>query len=346
MVVGSIVKGISETSMDYKLAALGDYDGIRHGWLYDWRNNFSPEGEILFIHDGGQKLGPHLSSLNCLGPLYRVAQDQKAMVGKANFDRLETNDLEIKLTDIYGYYHLNDIISLDGVTDRMEINRKLPVKNYVVHLQSFSQGYDKDTWILEYSVRDSAGNQVDAAIEAGIYIKSDNYRMPMTLSKCFHDSGSANRYLVFDWQPPQGEDSVGEAIKISKLGIRQEDAVLKINLDNPVKRTNQDQTQIMAAVNKYYHTFGQALKSDGMNILENKYGYLQPTGAGWDGINDWQRNFHAWSQLGVQDYIVALKDPILTINEDNLSSRSFYSVAAKTPILWTSFSTCYAINIT
>ncbi len=277
MVVGSIVKGISETSMDYKLAALGDYDGIRHGWLYDWYNNYSPEGEILLIQDGGQKLGPHLSSLNCLGPLYRVAQDQKAMVGKANFDRLETNDLEIKQTDIYGYYHLNDIISLDGVTDRMEINRKLPVKNYVVHLQSFSQGYDKDTWILEYSVRDSAGNQVDAAIEAGIYIKSDNYRMPMTCSKWFHDSGSANRCLAFNWQPPQGKDSLnlGPAIKISKLGIRQEDAVLEINLNNPNKKIeNQDETKIMALANDYYNIIGQVFKSNDMNILENKYGYL------------------------------------------------------------------------
>ena len=137
----------------------------------------------------------------------------------------------------------------------------------------------------------------------------------------FHDSNSGNQCLAFNWQPPQGEDSLilGPAIKISKLGIRQDDAVLNINLDNPVKRTNQDETQIMAAVNKYYQTLGQALISDDMNILANKYGYLQPTGASGDGINDWQRHFQTWRGLGVRDYTVALSPFMVRIGSSKVT---------------------------
>lgn len=93
---------------------------------------------------------------------------------------------------------------------------------------------------------------VDAAIEAGIYMKADNYRMPSPVKL----SASPNlvggeRQLVFNWQPPESKDSLieGAAIKITKLGIRQEDAVVNINLAKPDKPVeNQEETEIMAAV--------------------------------------------------------------------------------------------------
>lgn len=73
---------------------------------------------------------------------------------------------------------MKEIIPLDGVKDKLDINRKLPVNNYSVYLKSFTRGKDKGTWILNYCVLDSAGQPVDGAIDAGIYLKNDNYRIP------------------------------------------------------------------------------------------------------------------------------------------------------------------------
>jgi len=119
LVVDSFERGISETSIHYQLTALGNYDGIVHGWLYDfWQKNYP---QILFVTDSGSKLEPHLSSITSLGPSYRVSRDGKTIVGRAYFDRVETNTLQVKLTDIYGYYHINELIPIEGVKDRIEL---------------------------------------------------------------------------------------------------------------------------------------------------------------------------------------------------------------------------------
>ncbi|MDD3365366.1 MAG: hypothetical protein PHZ03_10330 [Syntrophomonas sp.] len=188
----------------------------------------------MFMHDSGRKLGIHLSSLNCLGPYYRVSQDQKTMAGRANYDGMEMSNLQVKLTNIYAYYRMNEIIPLDGVKDRLDINRELLVNNYSVHLKSLTREDDKETWVLDYSVLDSEGNKVDAAIEAGIYMKADNYRMSLANFQRFHDPANGNRWLVFNWQPPESKDSLleGPVIKITKLGIKQKDAVADINLNS------------------------------------------------------------------------------------------------------------------
>lgn len=235
LTVESIVAGISETAVRYKLSSLGNFDGIDHGWLYDWNNNYSPEGEILSMFDSGRRLGVHLSSLNCLGPYYRVSQNKKIMAGRANFDSFETNSLQLKLTDVYGYYNMNEIISIDGVEDRLDINKNISVSDYTVYLKSFSKAEDGERWILDYDVLDPSGNKADAAIEAGIYMKADNYRMPMTLFNKFNNPAGGDRRLVIPWQPPADEKSViyGPAIKITRMGIRLEDTVLNIDLENP-----------------------------------------------------------------------------------------------------------------
>jgi len=323
LVVDSIRAGISETGIHYKLSSLGDYDGIDHGWLYDWYNNYSPEGEILSLYDGERRLGVHLSSLNCLGPYYRVSQDKKTMVGRANFDWVGTNNLQIRLTNIYGWYNMHEIIPIEGIKDRLDIDKKLPVGNHTVHLKSFYRGYEKDNWVLDYSVLDSTGNKVDAAIEAGIYMKADNYRMPLTLFNRFHDPTGGDRRLVFPCQLPESNDSLidGPAIKITRLGIKQEDAVVDIDLKN-LKKTaeNRDETEIMAAVNDYFQTFGRALESNDLNVFEQKYGYLKPTEKGLDGVNDWRRHFQGWKQLGVKSYSVSFNDPIVTVSENRATA--------------------------
>ncbi|MCO1603101.1 hypothetical protein [Desulfosporosinus nitroreducens] len=84
-------------------------------------------------------------------------------MGRAYFDGISANTLQVKLTDIYASYNLKEIIPLDGVKDKLDINRKLPVHSYSVDLKSFTQGKDKGTWVLNYRVLDSAGRSVDGA---------------------------------------------------------------------------------------------------------------------------------------------------------------------------------------
>lgn len=91
--------------------------------------------------------------------------------------------------------------------------------------------------------------------------------------------------------------------------------MVDINLDNPRKPVeDRDEAGIMAAVNDYYDAYGRALQSGDITVFEQKYGYLQPTEAKWDGINDWRRNFHAWRPLEVTEYKVFLSDPIITVS--------------------------------
>lgn len=315
LAVDSIGKGISETGLHYQLTALGDYDGIDHGWLSAYWHKSYPQ--ILFLSANGRNLEPHLSEAYSFGPLYRVSRDGKTRVGRAYFDGLEANTLQVKLTDIYGSYNLKEIIPLDGVKDKLDINRKLPVHSYSVDLKSFSQGKDKGTWILNYLVLDSTGRPVDGVIDAGIYLKNDNYRLPYPiLVEGSPNQAGQDRWLVFTGELPESKDGHQEGIvlKITKLGIRQEDTVLNINLDHPKKPDpNCADTQIMAAVQEYYSTYGRALKSNDFAVLAQKYGYLQPTGQDGDGVNDWQRDYLVWSPLGVNDYSVFLKDPILKV---------------------------------
>lgn len=47
LTVDSIGKGISETDLHFQLTALGDYDGIEHGWLSGYWHKSYPQ--ILFL---------------------------------------------------------------------------------------------------------------------------------------------------------------------------------------------------------------------------------------------------------------------------------------------------------
>jgi|GEM_PF-1611286 len=322
LAVDSIGKGISETGLHYQLTALGDYDGIEHGWLSDYYHKSYPQ--ILFLSDNGRNLEPHLSETYGFGPSYRISRDGKTHVGRAYFDGLAANTLQVKLTDIYGSYNLKEIIPLYGVKDKLDINRKLPVHNYSVDLKSFTQGKDKGTWVLNYRVLDSAGRPVDGAIDAGIYEKDDNYKIPYPILI----DGSPNpvgqdQMLIFTGKPPEGKNGLqeGAALKITRLGIRQEDAVLNIDLDHSNKPgTNSPDTQIMAAVKEYHATFGDALKSNDLVVLTQKYSYLLSTGQDGDGVNDWQQDFQVWSSLGIKDYSVSFNDPILTVAGDTATA--------------------------
>lgn len=321
LVVDTITAGISETRIHYKLNTLGDYDGIRHGWFYDWLNNYSPEGEVLSLSDSGRKLGLHLSSNNCLGPYYRISQDKRTMVGRANFDPLETSSLRVSLTNMYGFYNINEIIPIGGVKEKLDINKKVPVRGYTVELKSFARE-DGESWTLDYNVLDSAGNKVDAAINAFIY-GNVNHRAPLTMFSRFKDISGGDRRIILRWQPP--EDSVSPeldpVIKIFRLGIRLEDTVLDIDLKNPKKPgENRDEARIMAAVNEYFDTLGSALVKDEIAVMEDKYGYLKPTGKEWDGVNDWRRRFNMWRLHGVKDYSVSFTDLIVTVNEDTATA--------------------------
>ncbi|SHI13213.1 DUF4179 domain-containing protein [Desulfosporosinus lacus] len=316
LVVKSLERGISETSLHYKLAALEDYDGIKHGWLYDWNNNYSPEGEILSMYDSGRKLGTHLSKFNCLGPYYRLSQDKKTIVGMANFDGAETDNLQVELTNIYGYYNMNETIPIEGVKDRLDINKNFPVNNYIVQMKSFARENDKETWILDYSVLDSEGNNVDAAIQANLYSKIDNYKFLLGFEK-FQDPESEEPRLIFpNWQYPKNDDSLTEGIviKITQLGIRQEDAVVDIDLNNLRNSVeHQDETEIMAVVSDYFDTFSWAVKNNDVIVFKQKFGYLKPTEKEGDGVNDWQN--HLESRLGVGDYKVSFEEPLISISK-------------------------------
>jgi hypothetical protein len=174
--INGLEKGISETGLQYQLTALGDYDGIEHGWLSEsWHQSSS---QILFLSAGGQNLAPHLANPYNTFPAYRRSRDGKAAAGRAYFDRLTADTLQIKLTDLYGVYNLSETIPLNGINNALAINRSLPVRNYSVELKSFSRGRDGRTWTLCYRVLDAAGQPVDGAIDAGIYQKLGNYQMP------------------------------------------------------------------------------------------------------------------------------------------------------------------------
>ncbi|MDQ7097019.1 hypothetical protein REC12_25830 [Desulfosporosinus sp. PR] len=315
LTVDSIGKGISETGLHFQLTALGNYDGIEHGWLSDYWHKSYPQ--TLFLSANGRNLEPHLSEIVGIGPSYRISRDMKTRVGRAYFDGLTSNTLQVRLTDIYGTYSLNEIIPLDGVKDKLDINRKLSLANYSVDLKSFTRGRDKGTWVLNYRVLDSTGQPVDGAIDAGIYKKADNYKIPCPL---LIDGSSKplgqDQMLIFTGEPPAGQDGfLGDAaLKITRLGIRQEDAVLNIDLDNPSKPSaDRDKTEIMAAVQDYYTTFGEALKSNDLTVLTRKYGYLLPTGQDRDGVNNWRQDFQVWSPLKIKEYAVSFNDPILTV---------------------------------
>jgi len=106
LTVDKFQASLSECMVHYKLTALADYDGIVHGWLYDWQNNYSSE-EIITVTSGEKKLAPHLSTINCAGPYYRISQDKKNVQGRAFFDPPDEPVLAMKLTNIFCYYRLN-----------------------------------------------------------------------------------------------------------------------------------------------------------------------------------------------------------------------------------------------
>jgi len=314
--VDSVQTGVSECNIHYKLTAAGDYDGIVHGWLYDWYNNFSPEGEIISLQDGGRRLAIHHSSLNCLGPFYRVSRDRKNLAGMAYFDSLSTKNPVLNLTNIYGCYDLDEIISLDGAGDRLDINRKIPVKEYTLHLNSFKKE-SENTWVLDYQVLNSTGEKVDAAIDAGVYLRSDPHRMKFS-HVSFKDPAGKDYNLVMQWE---GGMTEGAAIKITRLGVRQEDAVVNLNLNRRFKApwANKDERMVLAAVQDYYTAIGRAISEKDPSIFAEKYGYLQPTGKSGDGINAGIRHItrsldSATGEKGYLDYRIALLEPIVTIS--------------------------------
>ncbi|MCL6478721.1 MAG: hypothetical protein K6T65_09930 [Peptococcaceae bacterium] len=315
LAVDSITAGISETMIRYRLIARRDYDGIDHGWLYDWYNNYSPEGEILSLSDGGRRLEAHLTGINCLGPYYRVSRDKRTMLGSARFGPLNTYSLRLSLADMYGYYGMNETIPIKNVGDRLDINRKVPVRGYTVELKSFARD-SGDDWVLDYAVLDAAGNTVDAAIDGCIY-GNEKHRVPLACFNRFRDALAGDRRLVMRWQPPGGGDypEWDPVIKILRLGIRLEDAVLDINLAN-FKRPPEfrEEDLILAAVKKFYDTLGSSLSRGDISACEEKYGYLRPTGRGWDGINDWRRDFEVWGPLEVKEFAFSIGEPIITID--------------------------------
>ncbi|MDR3602601.1 MAG: hypothetical protein P4L49_19325 [Desulfosporosinus sp.] len=322
LTVDSIGKGISETGLHFQLTALGNYDGIEHGWLSGYYHKSYPQ--ILFLSANGRNLEPHLSNIVSFGPSYRISRDGKTRVGRAYFDGLTSNTLQVRLTDLYGFYSLNEIIPLDGVKDKLDINRKFSVDNYSVDLKSFTRGKDKGTWVLNYRVMDSTGQPVAGAIDAGVYTKVDNYKIPCPIlidgaSKPF----GQDQMLIFTGELPAGKDGLlkDTALKITRLGIRQEDVVLNIDLENPCKPSaDSKKTEIMAAVKEYYATFGEALKSNDLAVLAQKYGYLLPTGQDGDGVNDWRHDFQVWSPLKIKDYSVSFADPMLMVTGDTATA--------------------------
>jgi len=318
LLVDAITAGVSETQVHYQLTARGDYDGVVHGWLNNWDNH--PAGETLSMFDGGRKLERHLSGINHLGPSYKFSLNGKTAVGRANFDALETREERLSLTDIYSYYAMDQTIPLQEIADKAGINKKIPVKDYTICLNSLVKE-DDQTRALEYAVLDSAGNSVDAVIDACVYTCSHDYRMPLTCFRQFEDAPGGGRRLVMSWPPGKSEAEILDqkpVIKITRLGFRQEDAVLDINLDSPAKRPdNQEEKAVMAAVNNYYKNMGDALAKDDQAAFEKEYGYLEPTSEWRDGINGWRRLFDAWRPLGVKKYSVSFKEPIVSVAGNN-----------------------------
>lgn len=315
--IKSLENGLSETGLHYRLTAAGDYDGVEHGWLSGSYQQSYPQ--ILFLSAGGQNLEPHLPYPFASALSYTRSLNGKACVGHAYFDRATAGTLQLKLTDLYSDYNVDAIILLDGITDQLEINRKVPVHNHTIELKSLKRGKDKGCWILSYRILDRAGNLVDGAIDAGFYQKRDNYRRP---NPVWGDSlpgpaGQDQELVLNTGTPSPGEADFPEGtdLKITRLGIRQEDAVLNIDPDNlPQSAADSAEAQIMAVVRDYYTTYGQALKSNSLSSMTEKYGELQPTGRNGDGINDWRRGFQVWSPLGVKEYAVVFDDPIVLVN--------------------------------
>ncbi|MGE5653100.1 MAG: nuclear transport factor 2 family protein, partial [Bacillota bacterium] len=305
--------GISEGNMQYQLTTSGRFDGIRHGWFYDWRNNASPEGEILVLTNNGHKLDLHLTSPNCEGPYYSYSQDGKALAGRANFDAPQSGALQVSLTNLYGYYQVSDVTPIDGVKERLDINKAIAVKDLSIQLKSFVK-IDDETWALDYMVVGADGKQVvDAAVDAGIYTKDDKYRMPFSF---FNMPSSDHNRLLIRWQaPPPGETMIKNlVIKVNAVGLRLDDALVEINLDNPkLVSGSSDRDLVMAAVDAYHRAFGQALTSGDVATMERLYGNLQPTGERWDGINIWRQKLAGWKQMVVQKYSYTLEDPIIRI---------------------------------
>lgn len=322
LLVDAITSGVSETQVHYRLAARGDYDGVVHGWLNNWDNH--PAGDTPAMFDGGRKLESHLSGIDYLGPSYKYSLDGKTAVGRANFDALETREERLNLTDVYSYYSMDQIIPLEKITDKISINKKIPVKDYTVCLNSLVKE-DDETRSLEYVVLDSAGNSVDAVIDACVYTCSHDYRMPLTYFRQFKGTPGGGRGLVMGWPPGESEAEILEqkpVIKITRLGFRQEDAVLDINLDSPSKSPDDhEEKAVMAAVNNYYKILGGALAKDDQFAFEREYGYLEPTSEWRDGINGWRRLFDAWRTLGVKKYDVSFKEPIVTIAGNNATAE-------------------------
>lgn len=315
--IKSLENGVSETGLHYRLTAAGDYDGIEHGWLSGSYQQSYPQ--ILFLSAGGQNVEPHLSYPFASALSYRWALNGKVCAGHAYFDKATVGTLQLKLTDLYSVYNVNTIIPLDGVMDQLEINRKISVHSHTIELKSLKRFKDKGTWILSYRLLDRAGSPMDGAIDVGFYQKGDNYKRayPVLADSLRGPVGQDQELVLNTGTPSPGEADFpeGTALKITRLGIRQEDAVLSIDPDNlPQRATDSAEAQILAAVRDYYTTYGQALKSNSLSSMTEKYGDLQPTGRNGDGINDWRRGFQVWSSLGVKEYAVIFDDPIVLVN--------------------------------
>ena len=89
------------------------------------------------------------------------------------------------------------------------------------------------------------------------------------------------------------------------------------NFDNHIeidgKKLFRDEKAVMAAVNDYYKTMGDALVNDDPAAFEKNYGYLEPTGNSGDGVNGWRWLFDILRPQGVKEYRVSFNEPIVTV---------------------------------
>lgn len=69
---------------------------------------------------------------------------------------------------------------------------------------------------MNYCVLDSAGQPVDGAIDAGIYLKNDNYRIPYPiLLEGSHNPVGQDQMLVYTGNPPESKDGLMEGAALN-----------------------------------------------------------------------------------------------------------------------------------
>ncbi|MCL6448578.1 MAG: hypothetical protein K6U04_10585 [Armatimonadetes bacterium] len=134
--------------------------------------------------------------------------------------------------------------------------------------------------------------------------------------------GQPPRALAFLFPGSSGHSLAEEpAIKITRLGIRQEDALVTIDLKNYRDREDKgagEEKEAFRAVQEYYDLFAKAVARNDVSILEARYGYLKPTGKR-DGINHFREKFSRpiyRNATRALRYEVSYDEPIVTVKEN------------------------------